>query len=204
MSKNDFVSLINVCPEILIQADYATVENFTGEIIPGYKSVKALLAHTPALALSQVQKKALSLGYSLKIFDAYRPVKAVRFFLEWSQRVEDNLPLKEKYYPKYSRNELFKEGYLSERSSHSRGCTVDLTLVDKKTGKDLEMGSRFDYFDSVSNTDSPLINSIQRKNRQLLKSLMEEHGFKNYIQEWWHFTYRPEPFPDQYFDFDIN
>lgn len=204
MSRKNFVSLAEVCPEILIQADYATADNFTGEIIPGYKSVKALLAIIPAEALSQVQKKALNLGYSLKVYDAYRPVKAVKFFLEWSERVENNPLFKERFYPKYQRSELFKAGYLSEKSSHSRGCTVDLTLVDREQGKDLEMGSCFDYFDSISNTDSPLINSIQRKNRELLKSLMEEHGFKNYAQEWWHFTYRPEPFPDQYFDFDIE
>jgi D-alanyl-D-alanine dipeptidase len=204
MSKKDFVSLVELCPEIIIQADYATVDNFTGEVIPGYKAVKALLAHTPALALQKVQEKALSEGYSLKVFDAYRPSKAVRFFLEWSQREENNLSLKEIFYPKFSRSELFQAGYLAERSSHSRGCTIDLTLVNKESGEELEMGSRFDYFDSISNTDSPLIDSVHRKNRQVLKSLMEEHGFKNYAQEWWHFSYRPEPFPDQYFDFDID
>lgn len=204
MSRSDFISLADSYPDIKIQADYSTEENFTGQIVPGYKARKAFLAKVPAKALSEVQKDAKSRGLSLKVFDGYRPVKAVKFFLEWSHLPEDNFELKEIYYPKYSRHELFQNGFLSERSSHSRGCTVDLTLVDDVLGKELDMGSRFDYFDAISNTDSSLISAQQMQNRLLLKSLMEAHGFKNYIKEWWHYTYRPEPYPDQTFDFDIE
>lgn len=204
MSRTDFISLADAYPDIKIQADYSTEENFTGQIVPGYKSRKAYLARVPAEALSLVQKDAKSRGLGLKVFDAYRPVKAVKFFLEWSNLPEDDFELKEIYYPKYSRLELFQNGFLSERSSHSRGCTVDLTLVDDVLGIELDMGSRFDYFDSISHTDSPLISVHQMQNRLLLKSLMEAHSFKNYSKEWWHYTYRPEPFPDQTFDFDIE
>ncbi len=204
MSRNDFISLSDVYPDIKIQADYSTEENFTGQIVPGYKAMKAMLANVPAKALSEVQKDARSRGLCLKIFDGYRPVKAVKFFLEWSNLPEENPELKEIYYPKYSRIELFQNGFLSEKSSHSRGCTVDLTLIDDVLGTELDMGSRFDYFDSISHTDSPLISTHQMQNRLLLKSLMEAHGFKNYSKEWWHYTYRPEPYPDQTFDFDIE
>lgn len=204
MSRKDFISLADVYPDIKIQADYSSEENFTGQIVPGYKARKALLASVPARALSEVQKDAKSRGLCLKVFDAYRPAKAVKFFLEWSNLPESNTELKEIYYPKYSRLELFQNGFLSERSSHSRGCTVDLTLIDDVLGTELDMGSRFDYFDTISHTDSPLISAHQMQNRLMLKSLMEAHGFKNYSKEWWHYTYRPEPYPDQAFDFDIE
>jgi zinc D-Ala-D-Ala dipeptidase len=200
----DFVSLSEICPDIIVQASYSSAHNFTGEIVAGYKAQKAFLAKAPAAALCEVQKAALTNGFSLKIFDGYRPVKAVEFFQLWAKKPEENPELKELYYPKFTRRELFENGYISKRSSHSRGSAVDLTLVDIKSGKDLDMGSGFDYFDDISHTDSTIVTAVQRKNRMRLKELMEEKGFKNYSQEWWHFSFRNEPFPDRSFDFDIE
>ena len=202
--RSEFIDLTSVCADILIEASYATSNNFTGQIVPGYKKKMAILPKAPALALSEVQTKALNLGFTLKVFDAYRPVKAVAFFQDWAKRPEDNLSIKKIFYPSYSRQELFDSGFIALRSSHSRGCAIDLTLADSKTLKELDMGSCFDYFDTLSYTDSTEINEDQRKNRQLLKDLMEGCGFKNYYQEWWHYSFRPEPFPGQYFDFDVE
>lgn len=200
----DFISLSEACSGIKIQASYSTVDNFTGEVIAGYKAKKSLMAQSPAQALCHVQKKALMRGLSLKVFDAYRPVKAVSFFLEWAKKPETNPKLKELYYPKFTRMELFEAGYIAKQSSHSRGSAVDLTLFDVKSGKDLDMGSGFDYFDEISNTASPKVTESQRANRMLLKELMESEGFRNFSQEWWHYSFKPEPFPDHSFDFDIE
>ncbi|HXH76406.1 MAG TPA: M15 family metallopeptidase [Bacteriovoracaceae bacterium] len=200
----DFVSLSDICTGLMIAASYATPQNFTGEVVHGYKAPKALMAKEPSLAICKVQSKAMGLGYKLKIFDAYRPAKAVAFFQEWALRPEINPHLKERYYPSFSRKELFDQGYIAKQSSHSRGSAVDLTLVDASSGKELDMGSDFDYFDTISNTDSSKITEDQRKNRKILKMLMEAEGFQNYSQEWWHFSFKAEPFPGQYFDFDVE
>lgn len=200
----EFVSLGELCSQIKVQASYSTIHNFTGEIVAGYKAQKAYLASAPAKALCEVQKKALDLGYSLKIFDGYRPVKAVSFFQKWAKLPETNPEIKKMYYPKFTRLELFEQGYIAKQSSHSRGSAVDLTLYDLKIGKDLDMGSGFDYFDDISHTESNKVTEVQRKNRMLLKELMEGHGFKNFSQEWWHYSFRPEPFPETSFDFDVE
>ncbi len=200
----EFVLLSELCPDIEFAMNYATAENFTGSIVRGYKAKKAFLAKVPASALCQVQKDAAKSHMRLKIFDGYRPVKAVEFFQEWAKSPESNEALKELYYPKFSRLELFEKGFIAKQSSHSRGSAVDLTLVDSRTGKELDMGSHFDFFDEISHTESSLITTEQRSNRQLLKSLMEKRGFKNFSQEWWHYSYRPEPFPNRSFDFDIE
>lgn len=200
----DFVSLGDYCPEMKIQANYGSVENFTGSVVDGYKARKAYLSKSAAVALCEVQKEAKKKGYGLKIFDAYRPVKAVQFFLKWAQLPETNPDLKKLYYPKFTREELFKNGYIAKQSSHSRGATVDLTLFSLKEGRDVDMGSGFDYFDDISHTASKKVTAAQGKNRMILKELMEGKGFVNYAQEWWHFSFKPEPFPGQSFDFDIE
>lgn len=199
-----FISLNEVCSDIRIQMDYSSIQNFTGQIVPGYKAQKAYMAKTSAEALSRVQKKAVELGLSLKVFDAYRPVKAVSFFQAWAQLPETNPELKSIYYPGFSRIDLFEQGFIAKQSSHSRGSAVDLTLCDHHSGLDLDMGSAFDYFDVISHTDNDSISDEQKKNRRLLKNLMENEGFKNFFQEWWHFSLRPEPFPYDAFDFDIE
>ena len=200
----NFVSISDVCPEIHIQANYSSKENFTGEVVAGYKAKKAYLARASAEALCKVQRDAQKMGLTLNIFDAYRPKKAVQFFQDWAQKPETNPEIKKLFYPKFTRLQLFERGYIAKQSSHSRGSAVDLTLMDVKTKKDLDMGSGFDYFDLVSTTETNLITKAQQENRYLLKRLMESNGFKNYAGEWWHFSYRPEPFPDQYFDFDVE
>jgi D-alanyl-D-alanine dipeptidase len=200
----DFISVLTLCPQIKVQANYGTADNFTGEIVRGYKAPKAYMAKKPDAALCKVQKDALEKGLTLKIFDGYRPVKAVTFFQEWAKRPETNPHLKAIYYPNYSRGELFERGYIALKSSHSRGSAVDLTLVDLKTGQDLDMGSSFDFFNDLSHTESTQINEGQRKNRYLLRELMESQGFKNFNQEWWHFSFKPEPFPEDYFDFNVE
>jgi D-alanyl-D-alanine dipeptidase len=200
---NGFVSLNDICPKMKFVMSYATADNFTGEIVDGYKAQKAFLSETAAIALCRVQKNAEKQGLTLKIFDSYRPVKAVTFFQKWAQRPETNPKIKEIYYPGFSRLELFEQGYIAKQSSHSRGSAVDLTLADSKTGKSLDMGTGFDFFHDLSHTESSKVNPEQRKNRMLLKELMEAEGFKNFSQEWWHYSFRPEAFPDQYFDFDV-
>lgn len=198
-----FISLSDVCRNIIIEASYATTNNFTGKVVPGYNARKAYMGKAPAEALARVQEKALARNLSLKVFDGYRPVKAVKSFQNWAQRPEDNLELKNRFYPKFNRLDLFEQGFIAKQSSHSRGCATDLTLVDLNTGLELDMGSEFDYFDETSHTESKLISADQMKNRMLLKELMESEGFRNFYQEWWHFSFRPEPFPDQFFDFDV-
>ena len=198
-------SLINdVCPSIVIQMDYSSDENFTGNIVRGYKAKKAYMVEVAVEALCKVQKDALEKGYTLKIFDAYRPKKAVTSFGEWAKLPENRPDIKKLYYPTFTRLQLFENGYIASQSSHSKGSAIDLTLVDTTTGKELDMGSRFDYFDVISHTASNKINPEQKKNRMLLKDLMESYGFKNFSQEWWHYSYKPEPYPDTYFDFDVE
>jgi D-alanyl-D-alanine dipeptidase len=201
---NEFESLSEICPSILIEASYATKKNFTGEVVHGYKTRKVLLSKNAAVALCKVQEKAISRGYSLKVFDGYRPVKAVSFFQSWAKLPENNLELKQMYYPSYTREELFQNGYISNRSSHSRGSAVDLTLVSISNLNDLDMGSSFDYFNDISHTENSKIKKYQLENRLILKDLMEQFGFKNYTKEWWHYSFLNESFPDNYFDFDIE
>lgn len=162
-SHKDFVCLSVVCPSLIIEASYATSDNFTGEVVRGYRSRKAMLSKVAAEGLCLAQKEALSLGLVLKIYDAYRPVKAVGFFQEWAQRPETRPEIKRLFYPSFERQELFERGYIAKCSSHSRGGAVDLSLVNVSTGLELDMGSTFDFYDSLSNTDSPLITAEQKK-----------------------------------------
>ena len=200
----EFISLAETCPEILIRADYSTPHNFTGEVVRGYRAQKAYLAKPSALALAEVQRSALERGLTLKIFDAYRPVKAVKFFQEWASCAECNPHLKAIYYPKFERRELFEKGFIAKESSHSRGSAVDLTLCDLASGRELDMGSIFDYFDELSHTEHPSITETQKTHRRLLIELMGAQGFRNFSQEWWHFSLRPGAFPDEAFDFDVE
>lgn len=204
-TPDTFVSLSDLCPTIKIEGSYATTENFTGEIVAGYKAQKAYMAKNgPAEALCRAFAEAQKLNLGMKVFDGYRPVKAVAFFQAWAKKPENNHDVRSTYYPRYTRQDLFDLGYIAKQSSHSRGAAIDLTLYDLQTGKDLDMGSRFDYFDDISHTDSGLVTPKQKENRMILKKLMEEQGFKNFSQEWWHYSFRPEPFPQQSFDFDVE
>lgn len=203
-AEPDFVDLAKVCSGLRIEMSYATRANFTGEIVPGYKARRALFARGPAEKLCLVQEDALKEGLTLKIYDSYRPAKAVASFLDWASRPEDNPELKRLYHPKYTRQQILDLGFIARQSSHSKGSAVDLSLESLSTGKELDMGTPFDFFDSRSHTESPKISRAQLRNRLKLRELMERHGFRNFSKEWWHYSYRPEPYPDQYFDFDVE
>lgn len=199
-----FVSIHELCPDVKVHMNYATTENFTGEIVAGYKAKKAFMAKGPADALCDVIADAKKIGLGIKVFDCYRPARAVSFFQSWAKRPETNPELKKIYYPDYTREQLFELGYIATKSSHSKGSAIDLTLFNLDSGRDLDMGSAFDFFGELSNTDNGGISAGQRKNRYLLKGLMEGRGFKNFSQEWWHYSFKPEPYPDTYFDFDVE
>jgi len=172
-----------------------------GRRVAGYHSARAVLTLRAAQALAEVQSDLNRFGLGLKIFDAYRPQKAVDDFVRWGKDLTDTV-MKEQYYPFVDKENLFKEGYIAEKSGHSRGSTLDLTLVDLKTGTELDMGSHFDFFGKISWVTNPSITYQQRANRMLLNLVMKRHGFKSYDREWWHFTLEHEPWPDTYFNFD--
>ncbi len=143
------------------------------------------------------------MGYRLKIYDAYRPQKAVAHFVRWAQD-EDDVRMKDYFYPELEKGVLFPQNYIAEYSGHSRGSTVDLTLFDMKIEKEVDMGGTFDYFGRLSHPDYTDITKEQYDNRMLLRQVMMDHGFKPYNEEWWHFTLEDEPYPDTYFTFPVN
>lgn len=188
---------------ILKSMDYCTDYNFTGRRIDGYLKPVCILSEKAAKALLAVQDELDTLQdeLQLKIFDTYRPTRAVLDFKNWAADPFDQ-KMKAVFYPNLNKADLFDLKYLSHRSAHSRGSTVDLTITAK--GQELEMGSAFDFFDERSHTLNPHISSEAKKNRAFLKALMEKQGFENYFREWWHFTLKEEPFPDTYFDFLVQ
>lgn len=171
--------------------------------IDGYTAPTALLTIEAARALQDVSEEFNSQGYYIKVFDAYRPQKATNHFIRWAKDVNDT-KMKSIYYPHVDKANLFELGYIAEKSGHTRGSTVDLTLVNKETGKELDMGSRYDFLDKISAHGTTLITTEQATNRKLLKDVMQKHGFKSYSAEWWHYTLINEPYPNQYFDFDVE
>jgi D-alanyl-D-alanine dipeptidase len=199
-----FVYLSKIDSSIKQDIRYATQNNFTGKIVKGYSNASAILTRDAALKLKLVQEDLKKRGLGLKVFDAYRPVSAVDEFLKW-RKSPVNKKLKLTYYPNLSKEDLFKKGYIAPgKSSHSRGSTVDLTIVNIKTGNELDMGTPFDYFGSKSHTNYEKLPKKVKNNRLLLKKTMEKHDFENLPNEWWHYTLRNEPFKDYYFDFLIR
>lgn len=182
---------------------YATDDNFLGQRVDGYLASKAILTQQAAEALAQVQQAAIAQGYGLKIFDAYRPTRAVRHFLRWIDDV-DSPECKQRFYPEFSKAELFEQGYLATHSSHCRGSTIDLTLVSYQTGEELDMGTEFDFFGKESWSSYQNLSSEQLNNRQLLKNLMLANDFQSFELEWWHYTLLNEPFSDTSFDFLVK
>lgn len=199
----DFVVLEDVIPDLVVDARYAGTDNFTGQVVPGYQSARLLLTRQAALALSGVQQTLAVAGLACKVFDAYRPQRAVDFFIHWT-RLPDRADLKRDYYPDIEKTELFKLGFLVRQSSHSRGSTVDLTLIDRSSGAELDMGTPFDFFDVSSRPDSLAASAQQRANRMLLRTVMGDYGFLPLAEEWWHFTLQNEPYPDSAFDFLVT
>lgn len=197
-----FVYINDIDSSIKIDLRYSTLNNFTGKIIDGYKSNNAIISIQAAKALSQVQTDLLTRNLSLKIFDAYRPQMAVNYFINWSEDLSDTIN-KSFYYPKIEKSQLFPLGFIAEKSGHSRGSTVDLTIIDIKTNNELDMGTPYDFFGAESATNFINITDKQKSNRLLLLETMTRNGFENYSKEWWHYTLKEEPFND-YFNFIID
>ena len=198
-----FVDLTAVIPDVILEIRYYSTYNFVGERIPGYEEPVALLTREAAEALASVSDEFREMGYRLKIFDAYRPQSAVEFFAEWAQDPDDTR-MKEYFYPEIDKKTLFPSGFITYHSGHSRGCTVDLTLFDMKTGKELDMGGPFDYFGQLSHPEYRGITDAQYQNRMLLRRTMVNHGFRPSRTEWWDFSFLAEPYPNTYFSFPVS
>ena len=190
--------LADYVPHIVQEIRYYSTYNFIGERIDGYEEPCALLTKEAARALKSVSNEMIVHGYRLKIFDAYRPACAVKHFVLWGIEDQD-IRMKPYFYPDLQKQELFEQGYIAKKSSHSRGSTVDLTLLDMSTGKELDMGSPFDLFSVVSG-----ITEQQYENRMMLQRAMVRNGFEPIDCEWWHFTLKDEPYPDTYFEFPVS
>lgn len=221
-----FVALDEIDPTILHDIRYATQHNFVGRRIHAYRDPICVLTRPAAEALAEAQTAARDLGYSLKVYDCYRPQTSVDDFVGWAKRLHDNR-MKAEFYPDVDKSQLFADGYIASRSGHSRGSTVDLTLVRLPAAQQprwrprmgllpcfaqyekrfpdnsVDMGTGYDCFDTLSNTLDPRIQGKARANRLLLKDILETAGFTNYANEWWHYTLDAEPFPDTYFDFPV-
>ena len=200
---SDFVLLSEAVPDAILEIRYYSTYNFVGDRIDGYEEPAALLTREAAAALKDVSDELIEKGYRLKIFDAYRPQMAVTHFMNWALDPKDTR-MKEYFYPELDKEVLFPQGYIAEHSGHSRGSTVDLTLFDMTTEKEVDMGGTFDYFGDLSHPDYTGITTEQYANRMLLREVMLKHGFKPLEEEWWHFTLSDEPYPDTYFTFPVS
>lgn len=198
-----FVYAKEVIPNLRTDLRYYSSNNFIGKPIDGYIRPKCILTKEAAESLKKVQNEFERLGFGLLVFDAYRPQRAVDQFIRWAKDTTD-IKMKEEYYPTISKKDLFKEGYIAEKSGHSRGSTVDLTIVSLKTGHILDLGGPYDFFDKRSWTNYRNITKNQHAIRLMLKRRMEKYGFIGYDKEWWHFTLKNEPYPDTYFDFPVE
>lgn len=222
-----FVSITDIDPSVIVEARYFEEHNFVGERIRGYNAPKCLLTEAATQAVAEVQKDLAPYQLALKVYDCYRPQRAVDHFVEWAKDLSDT-KMEAEFYPNVEKADLIRDGYIAEKSGHSRGSTLDVTLValppagqdryqngdplqacrlpagERFADNGLDMGTGFDCFDPLSHTANPQVGLEQRKNRLLLKTLMDRHGFTNLPEEWWHFTLRDEPYPDTYFDFEIH
>ncbi|MFI2201424.1 M15 family metallopeptidase [Streptomyces sp. NPDC020192] len=226
-APKDFVALRTVDPTIIQEMRYFTPHNFVGERIDGYEQPICILTRPAAEALHQAQLRLLRQGYTLKVYDCYRPQRAVNHFVRWAKDLDDQA-MKGEFYPNVDKSRLFADGYIAEKSGHSRGSTMDLTIVklparptrpyhpgqplvpcyapkdERFPDNSVDMGTGFDCFDTLAHTLDPRIQGAQRANRLLLKNTLESLGFVNLAEEWWHYTYKPEPYPDTYFDFPVS
>ncbi|GAA0606627.1 M15 family metallopeptidase [Streptomyces crystallinus] len=222
----EFVALATVDPTIIQELRYITPHNFVGRPIDGYRQPVCILTRHAAQALHRAQLKLLAEGYSLKVYDCFRPQRAVDNFVEWAKDLDDNR-MKTEFYPLVDKSRLFDDNYIAAKSGHSRGSSVDITIVklpawptrpyrpgqplvncfapkdQRFPDNSVDMGTGFDCFDTLSHTDDPRVQGVQRANRDLLRGTLKEAGFVGIPEEWWHFTYKPEPFPDTYFDFPV-
>ena len=199
-----FVLLTDVVPDAILEIRYYSTYNFVGDRIDGYEQPTALLTKEAATALKAVSDEVIAKGYRLKIYDAYRPQKAVDNFVRWAEDIDD-ARMKPYFYPDVDKTNLFSEGYIDAKSGHSRGSTVDLTLFDMNTEKELDMGGTFDWFGEESHPDYVGdLTDEQLANRNILRDAMLNNGFKPLDTEWWHFTLKDEPYPDTYFTFPVS
>lgn len=222
-----FIHIEKVIPDALLDIRYYGEHNFLGVRVDGYHAPACILTRQAAEALARVQKDLAPFGFSIKIYDCYRPQQAVDHFVRWAKDIED-VKTRQEFYPTVDKRHLFRDGYIAQRSSHSRGSTVDLTIVALPAAPEppyrsgdllkecylpagvrfadnsLDMGTGFDCFHEMSHPDNKNMAPQHRSNRLLLKTLMERHGFRNYDKEWWHFTLNNEPYPDTYFNFRVK
>ena len=198
-----FVNITDVVPDAILEIRYFGTYNFVGTRIDGYLQPTALLTREAATALKEVSDEMIAKGYRLKIYDAYRPQCAVDHFVRWAADVPDTL-MKRYFYPDLDKSVLFEQDYIMAKSGHTRGSTVDLTLFDMSTEKEVDMGGTFDWFGEESHPDYTGITAEQFANRMLLREAMLRHGFKPLESEWWHFTLADEPYKDTYFDYPVT
>lgn len=198
-----FVIMQQFIPEIEVELRYASTDNFLGKPVDGYKSDSCVLSLNAAQALKEVQEELYDYNLCLKIYDGYRPQRAVNHFIRWAKDLNDTIN-KQQFYPDVEKSNLFEEGYISTHSRHSSGSTVDITIIDGNTGQELDMGSSWDFFGERSWVAYENLSQQQRAHRMLLQTLMVKHGFRIYTKEWWHFTLTNEPFEGQYFDFIVD
>ena len=201
--SSDFVAITDVVPDVILEIRYFGTYNFVGTRIDGYLAPTALLTKEAADSLKAVSDEVMKLGYRLKVYDAYRPQCAVDHFVRWAADVADTT-MRRYFYPDVDKSRLFELEYIYEKSGHTRGSTVDLTLFDMSTEKEVDMGGTFDWFGEESHPDYTGITAEQFANRMILRGAMLSHGFKPLDSEWWHFTLENEPFPDTYFTFPVR
>jgi len=199
----DFAHVDEVVPDLQIDLRYGGPDNFIGRPVDGYEGSRLILTRAAAQALGKVQEHLRAHGLALLVFDGYRPQRAVDHFVRWADDLNDQKN-KVDFYPDVDKSTLFAQGYVADRSGHTRGSTLDLTIVDAATGRALDMGTDWDHFGPESWPSYLHITPQQRANRLLLRMLMLTNGFKPYEQEWWHFTLENEPYPDTYFDFPVR
>jgi D-alanyl-D-alanine dipeptidase len=197
-----FVDATASVPGLIVEMRYFGAHNFVGRPVEGYERPVCLLTQEAAEALAQVARDLATMGLRLKAFDCYRPTRAVAHFMRWAQNLSD-LAGKAEFYPDVDKRNLFRDGYIAERSGHSRGSTVDLTIVSAD-GRELDMGTPFDLFSPKSWPSDDSVSPVARANRDLLATAMTRRGFAPYDKEWWHFTLAREPFPKTYFDFPVR
>jgi D-alanyl-D-alanine dipeptidase len=200
---DSFVDAASVAPGLIVEARYAIAHNFVGRPIEGYDKPVCYLTRPAAAALAGVVKDLEPQGLTVKVFDCYRPERAVAHFIRWARDLRDE-KMKAEFYPHVEKNTLFADGYIAARSGHSRGSTVDLTLARRADGRELPMGTPFDFFSPRSWPSDRSVGEEARANRALLAQAMRKRGFVPYSKEWWHFTLRDEPYPEMYFDFPVR
>jgi len=200
---DNFIYLAEVIPYVEFDLRYYSDNNFIGQPIPGYHGNALIVSLQSAIALKKVQQDLAYSNFALKFFDAYRPQQAVDYFVRWANDPDD-IRMKAQYYPNVDKDELIPKGFIAAKSSHSRGSTVDVTIISLENGQELDMGTPFDLFDQKSWPSDTTVSVQQRANRQLLRSVMSKHGFAGLEEEWWHFTLFDEPYPDTYFDFPVK